>query len=162
MRTIAFIDDEIHLGSIIKLLFEDHNVTVHVAELVADGLPILTREQLDLAIIDIDLPDGSGLALAEVAVERDTPVVMISAHLSVLEGTKELGFLCLQKPFLLSTLETEAIQVIADRKNFVNRTRASIARLWAAIWTLEDGIEPGRLIDIERSIVDRAALANLR
>ena len=158
MRTIAVIDDEHQICDLIQSALENSEVVVHCAGTAAYGLEMLTAQHFHLAVIDIDLPDGSGLALAEVAVNEDIPVVLMSGHVSTVEAIAELGFHCLSKPFQLSMLETEAVQVMDDSDRFVKRLIDSIARLRANICVLENGTGGSRrLIDIGRSIVDRAA-----
>lgn len=75
---------------------------------IADALEAFPREPFDLALCDVDLPDGDGIVLAQ-AFLRSNPsllVVIVSGSPDNLERARRAGLQArLQKPFELSALK---------------------------------------------------------
>ena len=158
MHMIAVIDDEATLCEVIMEALESAKVTVRVALTGALGVEMLQRQHFDLALIDIELPDASGIALAEIATYENTPVVFMSGNLNVIDGLSDWGMPYLEKPFRLAALQAEAARVMDDTQNQLQRIRETLSRIRAVIGGLEDAWEhSNRLIDVSRNLVDRAA-----
>jgi DNA-binding NarL/FixJ family response regulator len=76
---VALVDDhpivvgglEAALGSILDIEVVDRGATI------ADGRRILAREDVDVVLLDVRLPDGNGLELVAEAADRDRPGVLI-------------------------------------------------------------------------------------
>ena len=158
MHTIAVIDDEAPFCEVIKEALENAKVTVLSAATGALGAEMLHQHRFDLALIDVDLPDVSGIALAEIAANEGIPVVFMSGNLNVIEGLNDWGMPCLEKPFRLAALHAEAARVMDDSKNQLRHVRETLSRIRVTIGGLEDAWENSeRLIDVSRNSVDRAA-----
>ncbi len=158
MHTIAVIDDEAAFCEVIKEALENADVTVRFAMTGALGAEMLQQQSFDLALIDVELPDASGIALAEIAANENTPVVFMSGDLNVIDGLDDWGMPYLEKPFRLAALQAEAVRVMDDTQNQLQRVRGALLRIRATIGGLEDAWENSRrLIDVSRSLVDRAA-----
>ena len=78
---IALADDEPAFRRTLTLLLErlGHKVTCVVAN-GADLVDNCLKNQIDLAIIDLDMPIMDGLAAAEHAADAGVPVILLSGH----------------------------------------------------------------------------------
>jgi two-component system, OmpR family, response regulator TctD len=76
---ILLVEDNKDVGEILRLCLEPHRV--HQSYSIQDAKNELSHEVYDLIIIDIGLPDGSGLAFcADLELEKQsTPKVILSA-----------------------------------------------------------------------------------
>ncbi len=80
--TILYMEDDADLTGIVSTLLEDSARIVSVQTL-AEAKEALGRERFDLIIMDIGLPDGSGLDLLDDIHEdghSQIPVIIFSAH----------------------------------------------------------------------------------
>ena len=78
--TILIVDDEKEIADLAALYLENENFTVLKANTAAEALDHIENEKLDLAILDVMLPDMSGLEICRRIRERYTyPVIMLTA-----------------------------------------------------------------------------------
>jgi DNA-binding NtrC family response regulator len=158
MYAVAIIDDEADICDFVEEALQAPSVSVRRAKTAALGVQLLTNERFDLALIDVVLPDGSGIAVAEIALNEDIPVVLISGDLASIEGLVELGFPFLEKPFSLAALDFEAAQAIGDSGRYIRRASESIAKVRLTVESLGVAMaDSRRLIEISRGLVDKAA-----
>ena len=61
MNKILLLEDDITLGNGIKMVLKNEQVTL--VNTLKDAREILKNNEFDLLILDINLPDGSGLDL---------------------------------------------------------------------------------------------------
>lgn len=87
MQQIAVIDDERLICYLVAEALEDHEV--HCALDGPGGRTLLQSRPFDLALIDGLMPGVPGLVLAAVAVNENTPALMISGHPD--EAIKSIG-----------------------------------------------------------------------
>ncbi|MDO8847139.1 MAG: response regulator transcription factor [Coriobacteriia bacterium] len=65
MDGVLIVEDELDIADAVRLALERDDVRpVYIAGSLADGRDVLARAEIAVAIIDIGLPDGSGLDLA--------------------------------------------------------------------------------------------------
>ncbi|WP_078593093.1 response regulator transcription factor [Evansella clarkii] len=80
MNTILVADDDAHIRKLIRLYLENSGYSVLEA---ADGqaaLDLLTKEKIDLAIVDVMMPNLDGLELTEdIRSFMDIPILMVTA-----------------------------------------------------------------------------------
>lgn len=78
---VLIIDDHMLFAEAIRLTLEAHGITVvGIVNTVEEALPAVRRLRPDLALVDIGLPDGSGLTLGQrILQESETQVVVLSA-----------------------------------------------------------------------------------
>ncbi|MFX7849781.1 response regulator, partial [Acinetobacter baumannii] len=62
-RRLLLIDDDVELTRMLREYFEPERWQFSVAHRGADGEALLAREDHDLALLDLMLPDGNGLEL---------------------------------------------------------------------------------------------------
>jgi two-component system, sensor histidine kinase len=115
---IALADDEPAFLRTLELLLErlGHEVTCAVsngAELVDSCL----KSNVDLAIVDLDMPIMDGLAAAEHAAMIGVPVILLSGHADASEVVVEHEPIAtrLCKPFAIEELQSAIISALHHR-----------------------------------------------
>lgn len=78
------IDDEANIRRVLKMLLVESDIDVHEAGGVKDSYELINNNYYDIAIIDIRLPDGSGIDILKTIKElsTDTIVLIITAFSS--------------------------------------------------------------------------------
>jgi len=102
--TVLVIDDEPVLQDVLGSLLKGDGFDYLQATTAADGLQILREEEVDVVLLDLMLPDRSGLDLLPDIKEFDPhlPVVVITAYSSVesaIEAMRRGAFHYVPKPF---------------------------------------------------------------
>src|ERR1700740_2722003 len=89
---ILVIDDELDIREGLELLLTSEGYSVELAQNGTEGLRHLEQRAYDLVLLDLMMPDRSGMeVLQEVrARDRDTPIFMITAYGSVEAAGKGL------------------------------------------------------------------------
>ncbi len=108
MKRILLVEDDRALGRGICMALSREDLSVTGCESLAQGRRALEEEKFDLLILDINLPDGSGLdLLEEIRRKSDLPVLLLTAN--DLETDIVVGLECgaddyITKPFSLAVL----------------------------------------------------------
>ncbi len=77
---ILVVDDEKEIADLIELYLQNENLEVHKFYAARDALEYIKTEEVDLAILDIMLPDISGFTICRKIREQYTyPVIMLTA-----------------------------------------------------------------------------------
>ena len=102
--TVLVVDDEQVMREILEALLRQAGYSVRLAEDGEQGIRIVDREPIDLAVVDVMLPDISGLKVLERLREIDPEisVVMLTAFASVETAVTAIkcgAFDYLTKPF---------------------------------------------------------------
>ena len=118
---ILIVDDEPAIIDSLRLLLESVGYEVLSATTASRGLDTVARESCDLVLLDLMLPDRSGLdALAEIrAGDPDLPVVMLTAYGSIetaVEATRRGAANFLTKPWNNTKLLLEIGQALERRR----------------------------------------------
>jgi two-component system phosphate regulon response regulator PhoB len=83
MPTILVVDDEPNIIELVRITLEDDRVRIVVAADGEEALTVAHLERPDLILLDVNLPDLSGLEvcrrLRAEARTRDTKIVMLTA-----------------------------------------------------------------------------------
>jgi two-component system response regulator PilR (NtrC family) len=107
---LLIVDDEASLRDFLSIVFEDEGWRVETAGSVAEARAAVAKNEPDLILCDLMLPDGSGIDLLR-DVKAATPsvaVVMITAHTSTksaVEALKAGAFDYIAKPFDIDELK---------------------------------------------------------
>ncbi|MCE5334653.1 MAG: sigma-54 dependent transcriptional regulator [Desulfobacteraceae bacterium] len=132
---ILVVDDEAPFRAALRRLLEKNNLILE-SDTGAGGLSLAEKEEPDLVLLDIGLPDGSGLELLPRFKElRPSPtVVMITAYervKDVVMAIKRGAFDYLVKPVDLDEFELTIQNALehAGLKNEVSRLRQEVQRL---------------------------------
>ena len=102
-RHIAIVDDEANIGRSLRLILEGEGYRVSVFDSVAAFVKERSRAAADLYLLDVRLPDGSGIDLLRLVRQWDerSAAVMISGHGTVADAvhaTRSGAFDFLEKP----------------------------------------------------------------
>ncbi len=109
MSTLLVIDDEESVRYSFRYVFEEDGVQVLTAGTGAEGLELVRAHSPDVVVLDIQLPDRSGLEVFQdlQALDCKRPVIFITAHgttETAIEAMKQGAFDYLVKPVDLDRL----------------------------------------------------------
>lgn len=109
MERIFLLEDDEALGRGITMALEGPERAVFRAGTLAEAEEILARERFSLLILDVNLPDGSGLELLKQLRQRgdSVPVVLLTANdleLNIVAGLELGADDYITKPFSLAVL----------------------------------------------------------
>jgi len=81
-RRILVVDDEVEIGGVLRAYLEREGLVVDVCTTVRDALASLERFGPDVLVLDVTLPDGSGLDVLRAAAlpEARIPTIMLTAR----------------------------------------------------------------------------------
>ena len=118
---ILVIDDEAGIRSSLRGILEDEGFAVTTTDTGETGLEILKNENFDLVLLDIWLPQMSGLDVLEKikTSEDNSQVVMISGHGSIttaVKATKLGAFDFLEKPLSLEKVVLTIKNALRQKK----------------------------------------------
>ncbi len=78
---ILVVDDEAAIADLVEVYLQNENYTVFKFYTARDALACIEKEELDLAILDVMLPDRNGYDLCRRIREKHTyPVIMLTAR----------------------------------------------------------------------------------
>lgn len=78
--SILVVDDEPEIADLVTVYLRGENFQVFPCGTGAEALAVLEREKIDLAVLDVMLPDISGISLcAEIRRSRQFPILMLTA-----------------------------------------------------------------------------------
>lgn len=124
MSTIYVLEDDEDIREVITWILEAEGFKVRSFENVTDFMSRDNRELPDLFVLDVMLPDGSGLEVCNLLRMEDMnshiPIVIVSAHASlrqVASGCAADDFI--QKPFDLSVF-IDKIKEQLNKNTFTN------------------------------------------
>ena len=110
MANILVVDDEIGIRELLSEILSDEGHVVITAENASAARAARQREQLDLVLLDIWMPDTDGVSLLKewaTAGVLTMPVIMMSGHATIdtaVEATRIGAFSFLEKPITLQKL----------------------------------------------------------
>ena len=108
MQKILLLEDDALLGNGIRLALQGPQVQIQLCRTLAQAQDTIAQGSFDLLILDINLPDGSGLQLLEQVRKRsDVPVILLTANdmeMDVVTGLESGADDYITKPFSLAIL----------------------------------------------------------
>ena len=128
MPSLLVIDDDAAVRHLFRHVFQNEPLAVHTASSAAAGLELAASERPDVVVIDIVLPDASGLALMEriQALDAKVPVVFITAggaSDTAIEAMKLGAF-----DYLLKPLDVARIRELVERSLAIRNSVHAPAR----------------------------------
>jgi len=155
---ILIVEDELVVRNLLQSIFQRHKLPVTCATSLAEAAAVLQREQFDMMMLDIRLPDGDGQKFLEhVAAMPERPlVVMVTGY-----GTIESAVGCMRAgafDYVLKPFSPSQIDVILKKAQSY-RQLIKVNRLLSDDPEDEDGVFVGRSPAIMRlrQLVDRVA-----
>ena len=117
MKTVCILEDNQNIKEVLEILLESENYKVISCTNVNDFYSQTTSLYTDLFILDVMLPDGSGLDVCNFLKETEqfatTPVIMMSANADAVITNKNCrpnAFI--SKPFDLDTVLEKVAELI--------------------------------------------------
>lgn len=108
MPKILLLEDDAALGSGIQLALQGQEVQITLCATLEQARGALNRQTFDLLILDVNLPDGSGLELlAQLRGSGDIPVILLTANdmeMDIVTGLESGADDYITKPFSLAVL----------------------------------------------------------
>ena len=108
MQKILLIEDDMTLANGIRLALQNASLQITLCHTLAEGRSVLDRDSFDLLILDINLPDGSGLDLLnEVRKISTVPIILLTANdmeMDIVTGLESGADDYITKPFSLAVL----------------------------------------------------------
>ena len=108
MQKILLLEDDVALGNGIRLALQGPQVQIVLCRTLAQAQDPIAQGSFDLLILDINLPDSSGLQLLEQVRKRsDVPVILLTANdmeMDVVTGLESGADDYITKPFSLAIL----------------------------------------------------------
>jgi len=175
-RGILLIEDEHVLAKNIKRYLERHGYETLVAETAAEGVRLFDQSELDLVLLDLNLPDRHGIKVLDDLRHRNSKVIVIciTGHgnvQSAVDAMKGGAYDYLTKPIVLSELKllidkafgqerlesalsyynapagaAPGLQFLVGEAPSMVKLRERIGAIVAAERNLVDGIPPAVLI----------------
>ena len=79
---ILVIDDERDIANLLEVYLQNENYIVYKYYCAKDAMPCIENEDIDLAILDVMLPDMDGFSLCQLIREKYTyPIIMLTAKI---------------------------------------------------------------------------------
>ena len=127
MARILVVDDEASVGYSFRRLLADDGHAVAVAPTGAEAMSMLEAEPFDLAILDVRLPDGSGLELLRWIMARDARAMVLiitafSTTETAIEAIRQGAYDYILKPFDTTRIRA----VIAEALETGRRMRTEV------------------------------------
>ncbi|MEW5855521.1 MAG: response regulator [Myxococcota bacterium] len=92
IHSVLVVDDETVVRAALRRTIEAWGLEVVVAGSVAEAQQVLSRHAVDLVLTDVRLPDGTGVAVAKLALHaRPAPLVIAMSGAASREEAFELG-----------------------------------------------------------------------
>ena len=108
MQKILLLDDDTTLGGGIRLALQSPTVQITLCRTLAQAQDAVADNSFDLLILDINLPDGSGLdLLGQIRKTSHVPVILLTANdleMDVVTGLESGADDYITKPFSLAIL----------------------------------------------------------
>lgn len=111
--TILFIDDDAAILRTLGNYFEQLGHVVHRASSGKDGIALHERVRPDVTVLDLFMPEVSGMEVLEALRKRDAPVIMLTSHGEVEAAVKamKLG----AENFLIQPVDVVHLQAAVER-----------------------------------------------
>ena len=115
MPTILVVDDEPAIQHAFQRAFRGGDVQVQLAATAAEAVERVTRDRPDVVVLDIHLPDATGLDTFHRvrAIDARIPVILITGH-----GTTDLAIAAIKEgayEYLLKPLELTELRAVLER-----------------------------------------------
>lgn len=129
-RRILLIDDDVELAQMLREYLEPNHCVLTLAHTGTHGLALLAQNDYDLILLDLMLPDGSGLDLLKQYRQRSRrPVIMFTAHGGETDRVLGLEFGAddyLAKPFSPRELKARITAVLRRFEEVPETTKPSL------------------------------------
>ena len=130
-RILVIDDDPMVCGTITNRLLDGGSEADWVT-CTRLGAQMLVRDQFDLALINGAFAEISGAALAEIAANENTAVLLLCGDVDAGNNVRRFGFPYLERPISLERLSSEATEQIARSRENIGLVKTAAAKMQAA------------------------------
>ncbi|MBV5293921.1 MULTISPECIES: response regulator [Curvibacter] len=133
MANILVVDDELGIRDLLSEILNDEGHNVELAENASQARNARQRDEFDLVLLDIWMPDTDGVSLLKEWAAGgllSMPVIMMSGHATIdtaVEATRIGAFSFLEKPITLQKLLKAVEQGLA--RNQLRKTAAPVVNV---------------------------------
>ena len=125
MKQILIVEDDELLNKMLVYNLQSESYGIVSVETVKDAMEVLKSQQFDLVLLDINLPDGNGYAIAKTIREKysDTIVIFLTANDRESDEIRgyELGAVdYITKPFSIHSLQRKVENVLRMMRHHVS------------------------------------------
>jgi DNA-binding response OmpR family regulator len=142
MTKILIVDDDAHIRELINLLFRKEGFDLYEASDGMQALKVMEKVKIDLAVIDIMMPNMDGWQLCKELREfSDIPILMLTAKGETTQKVKGFGLGAddyLVKPF-------EPIELVLRIKALLKRYKITISQTLNIFELIYDSIKRIRI-----------------
>ena len=115
MPTLLVVDDESAIQHAFRRAYRDNSIELVFASTCAQALERVSQQKPDAVVLDVNLPDATGLQVFHQirALDARIPVILITGH-----GTTELAIEAIKEgayEYLLKPLELAQLREVIDR-----------------------------------------------
>lgn len=113
---ILLVEDELHIQALNRQFLEREGYTVLCADTLAEARRIIWETPVDLILLDVMLPDGSGYDFcAEIRPASDAPIIFLTClgeSDNIVEGLLRGGDDYISKPYDLGVLSSRIVAAL--------------------------------------------------
>lgn len=153
MQRILLLEDDTALGSGIQLALQSPAVQVCLCRTLAQGKAEAAQNTYDLLILDVNLPDGSGLELLKEVRQLGTaPVILLTANdleMDIVAGLESGADDYITKPFSLAVLRARVNAQL--RRCVTGKTAYFTSGDFAFDFDAMEFRKAGQLIDLSKT-----------
>lgn len=161
MAKVLVVDDEKNIVRILTDILQDENHIVNSCENGKDMMDFLKKNVVDVILLDVWLPDSSGLELLEnVKKISEAAVIMISGHASIdaaVKSTKMGAYDFMEKP-----LSMERVVTVVKNASEALELKKENQKLKELNTVSDEMIGISEEINKVKDIIERAASTNAR
>ena len=156
MASLLVIDDDRTVLLLVKRAFKDSDLVIHVAHDASEGMELLRAHKPDALLLDIMLPEISGIELAKEIRQIDVrlPVIFITATNdsdTAIEAMKQGAY-----DYLLKPLDVQQVKSLVERALETRRLMNAPVRLKESETDADDGDvlvgRSPRMLDVYKQI----------
>jgi DNA-binding NtrC family response regulator len=111
---ILLVDDDKDMLALLRHILVSDQYQVTTANSVTAALPLLRSRPFDLLVTDVNLPDGSGLTIADEALAAGLKALVVTAHGFSLKPSSLATYDYLLKPIRGAELLAAVAQRLAE------------------------------------------------
>jgi DNA-binding NtrC family response regulator len=115
MERVLLVEDDVEVRPLLEHILMDNGFRVATAENVAIATRLLDSQPFDLVICDVNLPDGSGLTVADKAIAAGVKALVVTGHQLSLKPGSLTPYDYLLKPLRVPELLNGIDRCLADR-----------------------------------------------
>ena len=135
-------EDDTALAQGLKRALQEKNRQVACCETIRETKQYLQKQGVDLLILDVNLPDGSGFdLLQEIRRTSDFPVILLTANdleMDIVNGLEQGANDYITKPFSLAVLRARVNTQLRNRAAQMQKDNAKSTQIWEGnIWQFD-------------------------